>query len=601
MNHFSEAEIKRVRESHPLEVYLPARGFELKRVGQELACRCMFHEDNTPSFSVNPAKQLWTCRAGCGGGDILAFVQKLDGLGFSETVEKLGGQSETITEQRIPLTRAIAATPSNPAVHPPSNGVKPTIVATYSYTDAAGSELFQAVRLSPKSFRQRRRGPDNKWLWNLEGIEPVLYRLPDVLESEFVWIVEGEKDADNIAAFGLCATCNPMGAGKWRDWHTEAMRGKIVVLCGDNDEPGQKHMDAVERAIAPVAKSTRRLRIPAPHKDVSDYLAAATTPEAGMKELLDIAESVPELFNGVDLPLQSMAELETDYRAFVKASDKRSLHFSLWLPRLGALRPVLPGELVFILANTGAGKTAALQNIAASIPHLPTLLFELELPGTLTFERFAALASGEDAKDVWRAYKEENTVCWRESRKLDHVHVCSKSGIKVSEIEKIVTLAHLKTGKPPAVVMVDYIGLVHGEGRSKYERTSAIAQELKVLAKRTNTIVICSSQVSRDKDDPFAEITLFSGKDSGEIENSSGVLFGLWRDKENPERSYLRVLKSTKGGGGLLVHLDFIGAAMQMRQSAEQPEVSHSAPKLKPVKPRSTQSIPFPYQEETTP
>ena len=583
MNRYSEEEIARVR-SHPLETYLPERGFELRRVGHELACRCMFHEDGTPSFTVNPAKNVWLCRAGCGGGDILTFVQKLDGLDFAGAMEKLGGRPENegfaptpSNVQRQQLVTNLPPVPSTPQT-------RPKIAKAYSYTDAEGKELFQALRLEPKSFRQRRKGEDGKWIWNLEGIEPVLYRLPEVLENEFIWIVEGEKDADNLAEFGFTATCNPMGAGKWKQQYTDALKGKIVFLCGDNDEPGEKHMDAVEKAIAPVARCTRRLRIPNPHKDVSDYLAAATTPEAGMKQLLDIVEALPELYNGIELPLQSMAELESDYRTFVKQADKRALHFNLWLPRL-TLRPVVPGELVFILANTGAGKTAALQNIAASIPHLPTLLFELELPGTLTFERFAALASGEDAKDVWGAYKADGTVDWRGSGKLNHVHVCSKSGIKVSDIEKLVTLAHLKTGKQPAVVMVDYIGLIHGEGRSKYERTSSIAQELKVLAKRTNTVVICSSQVSRDKDDPYAEISIFAGKDSGEIENSAGVLLGLWRDKDNAERSYLRVLKSTKGGSGLTVNIDFLGGCMQMRQATEQPEAFGGKSNLKPVKP----------------
>ena len=237
-----------------------------------------------------------------------------------------------------------------------------------------------------------------------------------------------------------------------------------------------------------------------------------------------------------------------------------------WRPRLGKLRPVVPGELVFILANTGAGKTAALQNTAASLPHLPTLFFELELPGTLTFERFAAIAAQKETRTVWATYKNpgEAVVDWRGSGKLDHVHVCSKSGIKVADIERMVTLAHLKTGKPPAVVMVDYVGLIHGEGKSRYERTSSVAEELKVLAKRTNTVVICASQVSRDKDDPHAEVSIFSGEDSGSIKNSSGLLFGLWRDKERAGPAYLRVLKSTKGGSGLTVACDFQGETIRI-------------------------------------
>ena len=59
--------------------------------------------------------------------------------------------------------------------------------------------LFQTVRFDPKAFRQRR--PDGKggWIWNLAGIDPVLYRLPELLSaplSETVFVPEGEKDVE---------------------------------------------------------------------------------------------------------------------------------------------------------------------------------------------------------------------------------------------------------------------------------------------------------------------------------------------------------------------------------------------------------------------
>jgi hypothetical protein len=49
------------------------------------------------------------------------------------------------------------------------NGHGGEIVATFSYTDEAGKELFQVVRYDPKDFRQRRQGP-NGWVWNVKGV-----------------------------------------------------------------------------------------------------------------------------------------------------------------------------------------------------------------------------------------------------------------------------------------------------------------------------------------------------------------------------------------------------------------------------------------------
>lgn len=90
----------------------------------------------------------------------------------------------------------------------------PRIVAAYNYQDATGAGLFQVVRYAPKDFRQRRSDGAGDWIWNLRGVEPVLYRLPDLVRAEpsaTVYVVEGEKDADALRAGLLVATCNPAG------------------------------------------------------------------------------------------------------------------------------------------------------------------------------------------------------------------------------------------------------------------------------------------------------------------------------------------------------------------------------------------------------
>ncbi|MGP7961315.1 DNA primase [Sanguibacter sp. A247] len=54
---------------------------------------CPFHDERTPSFHVRPQVGRWHC-FGCGeGGDVISFVQKIDGLGFTEAVEYLAGRA----------------------------------------------------------------------------------------------------------------------------------------------------------------------------------------------------------------------------------------------------------------------------------------------------------------------------------------------------------------------------------------------------------------------------------------------------------------------------------------------------------------------------
>jgi DNA primase len=62
---------------------------QLRKAGSRFTGRCPFHEERTPSFSVNPVEKLYHC-FGCGkGGDVITFVRESEQLDFAEAVEWL--------------------------------------------------------------------------------------------------------------------------------------------------------------------------------------------------------------------------------------------------------------------------------------------------------------------------------------------------------------------------------------------------------------------------------------------------------------------------------------------------------------------------------
>ena len=85
---FTKDTIDRVREAVDM-VQLVGAKTDLRRVGSRWTGLCPFHDERTPSFSVNPEEKLYHC-FGCGeGGDAIRFVMETEALDFPEAVETL--------------------------------------------------------------------------------------------------------------------------------------------------------------------------------------------------------------------------------------------------------------------------------------------------------------------------------------------------------------------------------------------------------------------------------------------------------------------------------------------------------------------------------
>jgi hypothetical protein len=202
-----------------------------------------------------------------------------------------------------------------------SGATRLSIVATYNYMDESGAPLVEVVRLAPKHFRQRRPNGKGGWNWSLGDTRRVLYRLPEVRDAaasgRLVFVVEGEKDTDNLRKLGFTATCNPGGANKWRTEYTESLRGADVVIIGDNDDSGRSHAAHVASSLKDVAGRVRVLDLckgwPAcPAKgDISDWIEAGGTAEALLAMIEPLQEWVPAEADGWRQKVFDAATLQT--------------------------------------------------------------------------------------------------------------------------------------------------------------------------------------------------------------------------------------------------------------------------------------------------
>ncbi len=176
-----------------------------------------------------------------------------------------------------------------------TSGPKKAVKAVYDYTDEAGKLIFQTVRYEPKDFKQRRPDGKDGWIYNLQGIRLVPFNLPEILKAKAVTICEGEKDCLNLKALGLTATCNPMGAGKWRPEYNDYFKGKRIGIFADNDEAGRKHAHQIAQAIKGLAEIVKVVELPGlPVKgDVSDWIAQGGTKEALIELIKEAQEWEP--------------------------------------------------------------------------------------------------------------------------------------------------------------------------------------------------------------------------------------------------------------------------------------------------------------------
>jgi len=178
-------------------------------------------------------------------------------------------------------------------------------IKRYSYEDLDGNLVHFVSRFEhadkPKEFMQGTPAG-----WGLRDTTPILYRRADWLNSGYVVVVEGEKDADTlIDGLKIAATTNCGGADKWRPEYAEHFKDKAVIICRDNDEAGIAHADRVTRELKEVAE---RIVVICPSSepkgDVTDWVRAGGT----AKQLFDMATATPVVDLATLTPIDALIE-----------------------------------------------------------------------------------------------------------------------------------------------------------------------------------------------------------------------------------------------------------------------------------------------------
>lgn len=551
----------------------------------ELVGLCPFHKEKTPSFTVTPAKGLYHCFGCEASGDVISFVQQIEGVDFRAAVERLAAEAALPSASPIAAKRNGTTNPSAAADDRPEQKEQPRVVATYQYVDESGALLFEVQRLEPgrngkrKEFRQRRRHPiTGSWVWGISAgwyrrgadgdwyvvrgkqqdgddelpeVRRVLYRLPAVLAAAEVYLVEGEKDVHTIERLGFVGTTNAGGAAqKWLPEYTAALAGRRVIIIPDNDQPGLKRAEQIERELRGHC-SVLFVRLPDGAKDITDWVDAGHGREdlehlvaAARREKMRAEIEARGLLH----PTEILTLWDGGQDTFLDPS-RRPKGIPTGFSGLDEMTLGMhPGDLILLAARPAMGKTAFALNIAAHVAERigPVAIFSLEMSRESLLTRLLCARAGVDQMRFRAGYlrRDERDAL---ARAMDEIcqwplFIDDHPGSGLKQIRAKLEALRSRVGL--SLVIIDYLQLMAGGGgENRTQEVGALSRGLKLMARDFRVPFLVLSQLSRAPDTrPGSHRPQLSDlRESGSLEQDADVVMFIFREEVyKPEREDLR-------------------------------------------------------------
>ncbi|MEG0051293.1 MAG: CHC2 zinc finger domain-containing protein [Terrisporobacter sp.] len=281
---------------------------------------CVFHSEKTPSLRLSDKgnKAFYNC-FGCGSnGDIINFICKMDNCDNITALKK--------AYDIIGLTLPSGATNKNHKLESFLSFIKEknnsieiknhtyNLEDIYIYYDKYENPLYLKTKYRnhdnnkkhfiTKALLETENGYKYGTSENFDDCEKTLYNMPQVKKSldrdEWIFFVEGEKDAKNLSKLNLTATT--IYSKKWQDNYTYTLQNAKIAFIGDTGRAGQEFQNFVTEKLKKCAKGIKIVNLPGldklgNNKDVSDWLETGKTKE----DLLKIVRKSLDILNKFEL------------------------------------------------------------------------------------------------------------------------------------------------------------------------------------------------------------------------------------------------------------------------------------------------------------
>lgn len=312
-------------------------------------------------------------------------------------------------------------------------------------------------------------------------------------------------------------------------------------------------------------------------------LTLAAESGEGMEDILDQAMEEIRAYDGGNAKKpRQMSELTQEVYDYWDEANKGGDGIGYRLSPGGmkeAFGLLRPGEFVVVAGRPGSGKTeltAAIGAELAIVQRRPVLYISLEVEARDMAERVILMRSGLSVADTERV---ETNYGYRDAKIFDDdaaaaavVRAMKEIGLpgdkqaapyfveddSMMSIDKICNTARswCRTQVNPAVVMVDYVGLIEiGNGSQRHDLAiGEITRKLKLLAKELGIVVFGLFQLSRKVEDrPNKRPILSDLRDSGSIEQDTDKAVMVYRqdayDTDTPLRGLAELLNVKRRRG----------------------------------------------------
>lgn len=218
-----------------------------------------------------------------------------------------------------------------------------------------------------------------------------------------------------------------------------------------------------------------------------------------------------------------------------------------------------PGKLIVVAGRPGMGKSAFCMNIAHHVAQTrPVLMVSLEMTrGEIVGRAIAAdhrIPSRAQASGAVDEHKWERLWASSEEHRGLKLWLADPSAITMAGVEATARQAAALAGEPIGMVLVDYIGLVDGEGDGETAKIAAISKASKRLAMALRCPVVMLSQLNRQVESRENKRPQLSDlRQSGAIEQDADIVLLLYRDDyynpQSAEKGVAEVAVAKNRGG----------------------------------------------------